>query len=70
MVYITIVSETHLKFTGAIRTKVYHLNNGNEYVREGSFDFVATDGRKYWREQEMNGPEGVTDYIDIYFGKK
>ena len=68
--YISIVNEKHLKFTGVIRTKVYHLNNGNEYVREGTFDFKATDGRKYWREQEMAGPDGCTDYIDIFFQKK
>jgi len=68
--YISIVNENHLKFTGVIKTKVYHLNNGNEYVREGTFDFKATDGRKYWREQEMAGPDGCTDYIDIFFQKK
>lgn len=65
--YIEIVSAKHLRFTGTIKTKVYHLNNGEEYVREGTFDFKATKGRKYWREQEMKGPDGVTDYIDIYF---
>lgn len=65
--YISIVNEKHLKFTGAIRTKVEFLNNGEEYVREGTFDFKATDGRQYWREQEMAGPDGVTDYVDIYF---
>lgn len=65
--YITIVSALHLQFTGTIKTKVYHLNNGEEYVREGTFDFKSTQGRKYWREQEMKGPDGVTDYVDIYF---
>ena len=65
--YITIVSALHLQFTGTIKTKVYHLNGGEEYVREGTFDFKSTQGRKYWREQEMKGPDGVTDYVDIYF---
>jgi hypothetical protein len=65
--YIEIVSAVHLKFTGTIKTRVYHLNNGNEYVREGTFDFKSTNGRRYWREQEMKGPDGVTDYVDIYF---
>ena len=65
--YITIVSALHLQFTGTIKTKVYHLNGGEEYVREGTFDFKSTQGRKYWREQEMKGPDGVTNYVDIYF---
>lgn len=65
--YIEIVSAKHLRFTGTIKTKVYHLNNGEEYVREGTFDFKSTQGRRYWREQEMKGPDGVTDYVDIYF---
>ncbi|MBR0046750.1 MAG: hypothetical protein IJP75_07725 [Bacteroidaceae bacterium] len=68
--YITIVDALHLQFTGTIKTKVYHLNNGEEYVREGTFDFKSTQGRKYWREQEMKGPDGVTDYVDIYFKRK
>ena len=68
--YISIISADHLKFTGVIKTKIHHHNNGNEYVRQGTFDFVSTAGRKYWREQEMAGPDGVTDYIDIYFQKK
>ena len=68
--YISIISADHLQFTGVIKTKIHHLNSGNEYVRQGSFDFISTAGRKYWREQEMAGPDGVTDYIDIYFKNK
>ena len=67
--YITIVSEKHLIFHGSIRSKVSYLNNGKEYCRNGTFHFKATSGRKYWREQSMKGPEGVTDYVDIYFQK-
>lgn len=63
---ITPVDRLHLIFTGTIKTKVYHLNNGEEYVREGTFDFKSTQGRKYWREQEMKGADGVCDYVDIY----
>lgn len=66
--YISIVSELHLKFTGTIKTKIYHLNNGQEYVRQGTFDFKSTAGRKYWREQEMKGPDAC-DYVDIYMKK-
>lgn len=65
--YITIVDERHLIFEGDIKSKVYHLNGGQEYVKSGKFDFVATGKRKYWREQKMEGPDGVTDYVDIYF---
>ena len=73
--YISIINEKHLKFTGTIKTRIQDQNNGNEYVREGTFDFKATGGRKYWREQEMAGSEYAagsryTDYIDIYFQKK
>jgi len=64
--YIRIISAVHLLFTGTIKTKVYHLNGGEEYVRNGTFDFKSTKGRKYWREMEMKGPDGVTDYVDIY----
>jgi len=68
--YISIVNENHLKFTGSIKTKVSTDNHGNEFVREGTFDFEAYDGRKYWREQEMAGPGSLTYYIDIYFQKR
>lgn len=68
--YISIVNENHLRFTGTIITRLHDMNNGNEHIREGTFDFKSTGGRKYWREQEMTGSDGCTDYIDIYFQKK
>ena len=68
--YISIVNENHLRFTGTIITRLHDMNNGNEHVREGTFDFKSTGGRKYWREQEMTGSDGCADYIDIYFQKK
>ena len=68
--YISIVNENHLQFTGTIITRLHDMNNGNEHIREGVFDFKSTGGRKYWREQEMTGSDGCTDYIDIYFQKK
>lgn len=65
---IRIISEKELEFTGTIRTKIYHINNGDEVVREGTFTFLATQGRKYWRLQEMKNPaDECTDYVDIYF---
>ena len=65
---IRIISELELEFTGTIRTKIYHINNGDEVVREGTFTFLSTQGRKYWRMQDMINPaDGCTDYVDIYF---
>lgn len=65
---ITIVDAKHLKFDGNITTKVYHINNGQAVIREGEFDFVAKDNRKYWRLQQMKNPaDSCIDYVDIYF---
>lgn len=65
---IQIVDEKHLVFTGQIRTKIYHINKGQELLREGTFNFEATGNRKFWRMQEMDNPaDGCIDYIDIYF---
>ena len=65
---VRIISELELEFTGTIRTKIYHINNGDEVVREGTFTFLSTQGRKYWRLQQMKNPaDECTDYIDIYF---
>lgn len=65
---VRIVSALELEFTGTIRTKIWHINNGEEVVREGTFTFLSTQGRKYWRLQQMKNPaDECTDYIDIYF---
>ncbi len=65
---IEIVDADHLVFTGDIREKVYHINNGNEVLRSGTYNFVTKDNRKYWRMQEMENPaDSCVDYIDIYF---
>lgn len=62
------IDDLHLVFNGKIITKVYHINGGQEVVREGEFNFLSTQGRKYWRLQEMDNPtEGCVDYVDIYF---
>lgn len=67
---IRIVSALELEFTGTIRTKIYHINNGDEVVREGTFTFLSTQGRKYWRLQQMENPvDECVDYVDIYFKK-
>jgi len=65
---ITEVSSNSFKFNGKILTSVSHINNGEECVREGDFNFLAKGKRKYWRLQEMKSPcSEVTDYVDLYF---
>lgn len=64
--YISAVDDKNLIFNGTIAIKIYHINGGQEYVRDGEFNFKSTQGRKYWRMQEMEGPDGETDYVDIY----
>lgn len=61
------ISENVLSFTGKIESSVYHIQNGTPCIKEGTFEFKSVGGRKYWRCQNMNGCDGVTDYIDIYF---
>lgn len=68
--YISAVDELNLVFNGTIKMKIYHLNGGEEYVRDGRFNFKSTQGRKYWRMQEMDGPDGEVDYVDIYMLRK
>jgi lysozyme len=65
---IKVINSKHLKFNGIITTKVNHLNDGSECIRNGSFDFKVSGERKYWRLQQMgNFCAKVTDYIDIFF---
>lgn len=67
---IEIVDADHLVFTGEIREKVYHINNGQEVLRSGTYNFVTKENRHYWRMQErLNPADNCTDYIDIYFKK-
>ena len=67
---VEIVDKDHLKFTGTIAIRVNYNNNGQECLREGTFDFVTKPGRKYWRLQQQDNPcEGIVDYVDIYYKK-
>lgn len=61
------LSEKELIFTGTIRIKIYHLNGGKEYVKTGTHVFKATKNRMFWRMQDMTGPDGELDYVDIFF---
>lgn len=40
---------------------------GRECLREGEFEFRITQNRRYWRLQQMEQCDGLTDYVDIYF---
>ena len=65
---IDIIDANHFIFVGEIREKVYHINNGQEVLREGSFNFESKDNRKYWRMYPVTNPvDECADYIDIYF---
>ena len=65
---IEIVDKDHLVFTGQIREKIFHINKGQEVLRDGTFNFVTKENRHYWRMQEMTNPaDECVDYIDIFF---
>lgn len=36
-------------------------------LRDGVFEFRITQRRRYWRLQQMEACDGLTDYVDIYF---
>lgn len=40
---------------------------GRDCVRDGIFEFRITGRRRYWRLQQMEQCDGLTDYVDIYF---
>lgn len=63
---VEIVGEDHFILDGTLITRVSHINNGQECVRNGTFNF-KTRGRAYFRLMEMDNPcDGVTDYVDIF----
>ena len=65
---IDIVDANHFLFVGEIREKIFHINNGEEVLRQGTYDFKSTKNRKYWRMFPVANPaDSCADYIDIYF---
>ena len=40
---------------------------GRACMRDGDFEFRITGQRRYWRLQQMEQCDGLTDYVDIYF---
>jgi hypothetical protein len=58
-----------LSFTGEIVTRTSGNNNGVACVKKGTYTFLCSPDRKYWRLQEMENCEGgsLVDYVDIFF---
>jgi len=52
---------------GTVTTKVYHINQGREVVRQGPLRFQLYGNRRFWRMTQMRNPFGTIDYVDIYF---
>ena len=42
-------------------------DRGRPCLRDGTFEFRVTQRRRYWRLQQMEACDGLTDYVDIYF---
>ncbi|MBC2776084.1 hypothetical protein [Parasphingopyxis marina] len=42
-------------------------DEGRVCERDGTFEFLITQNRRYWRLQDMQACDGLTDYVDIYF---
>ena len=56
-------------FKGKITTQVSHINQGQPCTREGTYEFVTKNGRKYWRMYPIdNTCDQVADYVDVHFG--
>ncbi len=67
---ITEINQNNFKFKGTIVTKVSHIGEGEECLRDGEMTFEITKNRKYWRLKEMDNPcDEAVDYIDIFFRK-
>jgi hypothetical protein len=60
------VARNHLRFQGRI-VITDTPDVGRNCERDGMFDFVATGRRRYWRLQQMEACDGLTDYVDIYY---
>jgi hypothetical protein len=42
-------------------------DRGRNCLRDGTYEFRVTQRRRYWRLQQMEVCDGLTDYVDIYF---
>ena len=63
-----VTSPKELLFEGTIRTQASDENQGNVCEKTGTYHFLSTQGRKYWRLQEMDNCDKLSvDYVDIFF---
>ncbi|MET0363407.1 MAG: hypothetical protein ABW169_02020 [Sphingobium sp.] len=63
---VTEVDATQFRFHGRI-VIADTPDVGRNCIRDGDFIFAITRNRQYWRLQEMEICDGLTDYVDIYF---
>jgi hypothetical protein len=60
------IDQFNMTFKGSI--SMYDApSDRKECLRNGVFNFRITGSRKYWRLQEMEACDGLTDYVDIFF---
>jgi len=65
---ITEINRYNFKFKGKIKTRISHINDGAECLRDGDMIFAITKRRRYWRLQDIDNPcDTAADYVDIYF---
>lgn len=60
------IDRTSFTFRGRISI-VNTPDRGRNCLRDGTFEFRVTQRRRYWRLQQMQACDGLTDYVDIYF---
>jgi len=63
---VTEVAATSFTFVGRIDI-LDSPDLGRDCRRDGEMTFRITQNRKYWRLQQMEACDGLTDYVDIYF---
>ncbi|MFC4273919.1 hypothetical protein [Achromobacter aloeverae] len=60
------ISADRFRFRGTILI-VDAPDKGRNCERTGDFDFRISGKRKYWRLQQMEFCDNLTDYVDVYF---
>ena len=60
------IDATSFTFRGRISI-VDTPDRGRNCLRDGTYEFRVTQRRRYWRLQQMEACDGLTDYVDIYF---
>ena len=60
------IDATSFTFRGRISI-VDTPDRGRNCLRDGTYEFRVTQRRRYWRLQQMEACDGLTDYVDIYY---